>query len=77
MAVNARRRDNRGITHRETLGNRQWCHPVDKLNVEKRIGGNIEFGVSDPKETYGNLVPELAYANTTDFRPYYIYRKVK
>ena len=39
--------------------------------------GNIEFGASDPKATFGNLVPKLVYANTTDFRPYYVYRKVK
>ena len=49
--------------------------PVASLNAV--TSGNIEFGASDPKETYGNLVPELVYANTTDFRPYYIYRKVK
>ena len=39
--------------------------------------GNIDFGASDPKETYGNLVPELVFANTTDFRSYYVRRKVK
>jgi hypothetical protein len=49
--------------------------PVASLKAD--TSGNIEFGASDPKETYGNLVPELVYANTTDFRPYYIYRKVK
>ena len=31
------------------------------------------FGVSDPKEKYGKLVPELVYANTSDFRSYYEY----
>ena len=46
-------------------------------NLKADTSGNIEFGASDPKEAYGNLVPELVYANTTDFRPYYIYRKVK
>jgi hypothetical protein len=46
-------------------------------NLMADTSGNIEFGASDPKETYGNLVPELVYANTTDFRPYYVYRKVK
>ena len=35
------------------------------------------FGVSDPKEKYGKLVPELVYANTLDFRSYYEYRTVK
>jgi hypothetical protein len=39
--------------------------------------GNIEFGASDPEEAYGHLVPELVYANTTDFRSYYEYRKVR
>jgi len=39
--------------------------------------GNIKFGVSDPEEVYGHLVPELVYANTADFRSYYEYRKVK
>ena len=49
--------------------------PVASLKAD--TSGNIEFGAADPKEAYGNLVPELVYANTTDFRPYYIYRKVK
>ena len=48
---------------------------VASLNAD--TSGNIEFGASDPKETYGNLVPELVYANTSDFRPYYVNRKVK
>jgi len=39
--------------------------------------GNIKFGASDPKDTYGKLVPNLVYANTTDFRSRYEYRKVK
>jgi hypothetical protein len=38
---------------------------------------NIEFGATDPKDTYGDLVPVLVYENTTDFRPTYFYRKVK
>ena len=46
-------------------------------SLKADTNGNIEFGASDPKETYGNLVPELVYSNTTDFRPYYVYRKVK
>ncbi len=40
-------------------------------------GGNVRFGASDPKDSYGRLVPELVYANTTDFRSSYEYRKVK
>lgn len=39
--------------------------------------GPIRIGVSDPKEKYGKLVPELVYANTYDFRCRYEYRKVK
>ena len=39
--------------------------------------GTISFDATDPKETYGQLIPQLVYANTSDFRPYYIYRKVK
>jgi len=49
--------------------------PVATLKAD--TSGNIEFGASDPKETYGNLVPQLVYANTTDFRSYYVTRKVK
>jgi hypothetical protein len=39
--------------------------------------GSVSFGISDPKEKYGKLIPELAYANTCDFRPYYVHRTVK
>ena len=52
----------------------------DKSQVAKVSlvdGGLFGFGVSDPKEKYGKLVPELVYANTSDFRPYYGYRTVK
>ena len=48
---------------------------VARINLSK--GGLIGFGVSDPKEKYGKLVPRLVYANTTDFRHRYEYRKVK
>ena len=41
-------------------------------SLKADTSGNIEFGAADPEEAYGNLVPELVYANTTDFRPYYI-----
>ena len=30
--------------------------------------GPISFGISDPKEKYGKLVPNLVYVNTHDFR---------
>ena len=49
--------------------------PVASLKAD--TSGNIEFGASDPKKTYTNLVPELVYENTTDFRSSYFYRKVK
>ena len=39
--------------------------------------GNINFGASDPQDAYGNLVPNLVYVNTADFRSHYEYRKVK
>ena len=48
---------------------------VARINLSK--GGLIGFGVSDPKEKYGKLVPQLVYTNTTDFRHRYEYRKVK
>jgi hypothetical protein len=40
-------------------------------------GGAFSFGVSDPREKYGKLVPHLVYANTSDFRSQYEYRTVK
>ena len=40
-------------------------------------GGAFSFGVSDPREKYGKLVPQLVYANTADFRSMYEYRTVK
>jgi hypothetical protein len=48
---------------------------VAKVNLMKN--GPISFGISDPKEKYGKLVPNLVYVNTTDFRSRYEYRKVK
>lgn len=39
--------------------------------------GNIKFGASDPEEAYGHLVPEMVYANTSDFRSRYETRRVK
>jgi hypothetical protein len=46
-------------------------------SLKANTSGKIEFGAADLKEAYGNLVPQLVYENTTDFRPYYIYCKVK
>ena len=40
-------------------------------------GGPVNIGVSDPKEKYGKLVPQLVYANTMDFRSRYEYRTVE
>ena len=48
---------------------------VAKLNLAKE--GPFDFSASDPKEKYGKLVPELVYANTTDFRSRYEYRRIK
>jgi hypothetical protein len=48
---------------------------VARINLSK--GGLIGFGISDPQEKYGKLVPQLVYTNTTDFRHRYEYRKVK
>jgi hypothetical protein len=46
-------------------------------NISLIEEGPVRIGVSDPKEKYGKLVPELVYANTHDFRCRYEYRKVK
>ena len=46
-------------------------------SLKADTSGNIEFGASDPEKIYGNLVPQLVYENTADFRSSYIYRKVK
>jgi hypothetical protein len=48
---------------------------VAKLNLA--MEGPFSFSASDPKEKYGKLVPELVYANTSDFRSRYEYRKIK
>jgi len=56
---------------RATTGKTQ----VARLNLME--GGPISFGISDPKEKYGKLVPNLVYVNTHDFRSTYEYRTVK
>ena len=48
---------------------------VAKIYVTDR--GAFSFGVSDPREKYGKLVPHLVYNNTSDFRSRYEYRTVK
>lgn len=47
---------------------------VAKLRVSDR--GHVGFGVTDPREKYAKFVSDLVYINTTDFRPYYEYRRV-
>jgi hypothetical protein len=58
-----------------------WTNSSSRRKSVARLradtGGNVKFGASDPKDSYGRLVPELVYANTTDFRSSYEYRKVK
>ena len=56
---------------RSTSGKTQ----VARINLME--GGPFNIGVSDPKEKYGQLVPKLVFANTTDFRSRYEYRTVK
>jgi hypothetical protein len=46
-------------------------------NLKADTGGNFDFGAVDPAETHGKLVPNLVYANTSDFRSQYEYRRVK
>jgi hypothetical protein len=48
---------------------------VARINLTE--GRPFSFGVSDPAEKYGNLVPHLVYANTLDFRARYESRTVK
>lgn len=45
-------------------------------DLSANANGDFIFDASDPEEAYGQLVPELVYANTADFRSYYEYRKV-
>ena len=58
-----------------------WTNSSRRIKSVARLkadtGGNVRFGASDPEDSYGRLVPELVYANTTDFRSSYEYRKVK
>lgn len=47
---------------------------VARINLME--GGPVSFGISDPKEKYGKLVPNLVYVNTNDFRSTYEYHRV-
>jgi hypothetical protein len=60
-----------------TLWTNSTSRKEEVASLKADTSGGIEFGASDPKDTYGDLVPVLVYENTTDFRPSYFYRKVK
>ena len=45
--------------------------------LQASANGDVRFGASDPQEAFGQLVPEMVYINTTDFRSYYGYRHAK
>ncbi|MCK5418689.1 MAG: hypothetical protein KAI93_09290 [Desulfobacterales bacterium] len=60
-----------------TLWTRATTGKTQVARINLMEGGPISFGVSDPKEKYGKLVPELVYVNTTDFRSRYEYRTVE
>ena len=60
-----------------TLWTRATTGKTQVARISLMEGGPISFGVSDPKEKYGKLVPELVYVNTTDFRSRYEYRTVE
>jgi hypothetical protein len=48
---------------------------VARINLME--DGPVSFGISDPKEKYGKLVPNLVYVNTHDFRSTYEYRRIE
>jgi general stress protein 26 len=58
-----------------------WTKSTRRTETVARLradtSGNINFGASDPKDAYSNLVPNLVYDNTVDFRSRYEYRRVK
>ncbi len=58
-----------------------WTNSSSRRKSVARLradtGGNVRFGASDPKDSYGKLVSDLVYANTMDFRSSYEYRTVK
>ena len=60
-----------------TLWTKSSSSSESVARIKADTSGNISFGASDPKDTYGKIVPTLVYANTTDFRSRYEYRKVK
>jgi len=60
-----------------TFWTRATSGKVQVARINLTEGGAFGFGVSDPSEKYGKLVPHLVYANTSDFRTQYEFRSVK
>jgi hypothetical protein len=60
-----------------TLWTRATAGKTQVAGISLIQGGPVSFGISDPEEKYGKLVPKLVYANTVDFRYRYEYREVK
>ena len=60
-----------------TLWTRATTGKTQVARINLMEGGPVSFGISDPKEKYGKLVPNLVYVNTHDFRSTYEYRKVE
>ena len=60
-----------------TLWTRATTGKTQVARINLMEGGPVSFGISDPKEKYGKLVPNLVYVNTHDFRSTYEYRTIK
>jgi hypothetical protein len=60
-----------------TLWTNSTARKKKVANLRANTNGDFKLGASDPEKAYGQLVPEMIYANTADFRSYYEYRKVK
>ena len=60
-----------------TLWTKATTGKTQVARISLMEGGPISFGISDPKEKYGKLVPNLVYVNTHDFRSTYEYRTAK
>jgi hypothetical protein len=53
-------------------------HGKDSVaHLSASANGNFHFGATDPEEAYGQLITQLVYANTADFRSHYETRRVK
>ena len=59
----------------------RWTNSSRRKETVARLSANtsgtFRFGATDPKETYGKIIPKLVHANTAEFRSHYEYRKVK